>query len=238
MSLETTPTAPTADSYVTLAEANAIVANRADVTDWDALTNDQKEAVLKQATQQIDSMRFFHGKYVPQPQWYRDKQALTFPWARAEAASGRADSGTTTTMTDNALANLTNRPDDYWNGGAIIITEGTNKGLTRKITDFVMSTGVVTFDAFPSAIDSTSTYVLVAAVPIEVKQATVEQAISITRGAGRRAQLRAEGVKRYRIDDVEEEFFGGGGQAAGAPISGEARGILRGFVSRIGRLKA
>ena len=58
MALETTPTHPLADSYVTVAEADAYLANRKDIANYSALTSDQKEALLKLATKHIDSSDF------------------------------------------------------------------------------------------------------------------------------------------------------------------------------------
>jgi hypothetical protein len=237
MSLQTTPTHPDADSYVTLAEATAYLVNRADVSDWTALTDDQKEAILKQATKQIDSLRFFHEPYLRRANWYRREQKLKFPWVRALAVAGKADSGNTLTLVDDALANNQNYPDDIWNDGAVIITEGTNRGQTRKISDFASSTGTITVDtAFTSAIDNTSNYLVIEKIPDGVRYAVIEQALYIVKGGGDRARLRAEGVKSYSIGDVSETFENGGGAMGAMPMSAEAKAHLRGYFSRIGRM--
>ncbi len=73
--------------------------------------------------------------------------------------AGTAASGSTTTLVDTTVLTQAN---DYWNGGRLIITAGTNYGEARLISDFVNSTGTVTVDgAFPKAIDSTSKYRIV-----------------------------------------------------------------------------
>lgn len=69
-------------------------------------------------------------------------------------AAGTADSGTTTTLVDNALTQV----DDYWNYGEIEITKA---GITyyRKVKNFVAGTDTITFDVeMPFAIDNTCTY--------------------------------------------------------------------------------
>ena len=69
-------------------------------------------------------------------------------------ASGTADTGTTTTLVDNALT----QADDYWNYGEIEITKA---GVTyyRKVKDFVAATDTITLDVeMAFAIDGTCTY--------------------------------------------------------------------------------
>lgn len=71
-------------------------------------------------------------------------------------ASGTADSGSVTTLVDNALTQV----DNYWNHGEIEITKS---GVVyyRRIKDFVDATNTITFDvAMPFAIDNTCTYVV------------------------------------------------------------------------------
>jgi len=71
-------------------------------------------------------------------------------------ASGTADSGSTTTLVDDALT----QADDYWNYGRIEITKG-SKTYYRKVKDFVSSTHTVTLDIeLPVAVDNTCTYVM------------------------------------------------------------------------------
>ena len=71
-------------------------------------------------------------------------------------ASGTADSGTTTTLVDNALT----QADDYWNYGEIELTKG-DITYYRKVKDFVAATDTVTFDVeLPVAVDNTFTYII------------------------------------------------------------------------------
>ena len=74
------------------------------------------------------------------------------------AVSGKADSGTTTTLVDS---DLTVYDDDTFNNMVLSIIAGTNKGQSRRITDFVKSTGTITVGtAFTKAIDNTSEYIV------------------------------------------------------------------------------
>lgn len=69
-------------------------------------------------------------------------------------ATGTADSGSTTTLIDNALTQV----DDFWNTGQInIVKDGV--GYRRKIKDFVAASDTLTFDVeLPVAVDNTTTY--------------------------------------------------------------------------------
>jgi len=69
-------------------------------------------------------------------------------------ASGTADSGSITTLTDNALT----QSDDHWNHGRIEITYNSIV-YVREVKDFDAATDTITFDAaLPFSIDSTCTY--------------------------------------------------------------------------------
>jgi len=74
------------------------------------------------------------------------------------AVSGKADSGTTTTLVDS---DLTVYDDDAFNDMILCIIAGTNKGQSRRITDFVKSTYTLTVSpGFTKAIDNTSEYII------------------------------------------------------------------------------
>lgn len=69
-------------------------------------------------------------------------------------ASGTADSGTSTTLVDNALTQV----DDYWNYGDIYITKS---GITyrRIVKNFIAASDTVEWSvALPFAVDNTCTY--------------------------------------------------------------------------------
>lgn len=74
----------------------------------------------------------------------------------ALTASGTADSGTATTLVDNALTQV----DDYWNYGEIVITKATIP-YYRKVKDFDAGSDTITLDVeMPFAIDNTCTYIV------------------------------------------------------------------------------
>ena len=237
MALITTPTDPSANSYVTVAEANTYLQNRTDVSDWTALTDDQKEAVLKQATKYIDSMRFFNKPLIDSPGYYRDKQALKFPTKKETTINGVVGSATNTTLTDSNLAEKESIPDDIFNNGAVIITSGTGRGQTRSISDFVSSSGTITISTpWDTTPDITSNYLITLEITQRVKDATIEQALFLVKGGGDRAKMQAEGVEEYKIGDLSERFNSGVSGGDSVPISLEARGILKGLVTKIGKL--
>lgn len=70
---------------------------------------------------------------------------------------GKADSGTVSTLVDNALT----QGDDFWNHGIIEVTKD-DVTYRRNVSDFDAGTDTVTLDvALPVAIDNTCGYVLV-----------------------------------------------------------------------------
>ena len=237
MALETTPTHPLADSYVTVAEADAYLANRKDIANYSALTSDQKEALLKLATKHIDSMRFHGEPIFESPMYFRMVQALKFPGCHQSQMNANVETVNGKKITSNSLKNLATMPDDFWNGGGLIVIDGTGKGKTYKIADFVSETGEVTIEQdFSPAPDTTSRVLLIEKVPLKVKYAVFEQALYICNGGGERQKLQSEGVKSYSIGDLSETFADnmvGSGKIA---ISNEAKGLLKGLYTIIGRL--
>lgn len=237
MSLNTIPTHENADSYVTIAEANSYLANRQDVAEWTALTDDQKEAVLKLATKQIDSFRFFHEPIIECPNYYRLEQALKFPRTNAKQYSGVVTSATANTLVCSGLIDQINIPNDLFNAGALLIKSGTGKGQTVKITDFNSTTGTFTIDGtFTTTPDTTSQFLAIEQVPLKVKYATIEQALYLAQGGGERAKLQSEGVQSYSIGDLSETFVDGSTNKDKIALSNDAKGFLAGYVSKIGVL--
>lgn len=235
MALITTPSDPTANSYVTQAEADAYFLNRSDVADWSALSNDQKEAVLELATKQIDSLRFHGEKIFEQPNYYRDKQLLKFPRTGARSKAGTVDSAGVNYIIDSARADQATEPDNFWNDGCVVIIDGTGKGQTRKISDFDMATGKITVDTnWTTNPDTSSDYKIIEKIPQKVKDATCEQALYLCKGGGERSKMQSEGVVEYRIGDLSERFADG--IAGKIAISNEAKGMLRGLYTIIGKI--
>lgn len=206
MAIITTPTAPNADSYATVASATDYLSIKAQFSRWDDLTTTQKEGFLKAATRQIDMLRFEYPALYRTARDYRDEQALALPMADVEIWSGTVSAGTTTTATIPSSTNLTHMPNDYWNDGAIIIRAGAGRGQTARITDFVSSTGVITFETVSVALDSTSQVVLVKRLDDEIVWATIEQAFFLALRKDDAMRERMEGVTSRKIGDVAESY--------------------------------
>ncbi|MFQ6097363.1 MAG: FecR domain-containing protein [Armatimonadota bacterium] len=110
--------------------------------------------------------------------------------------TGTADSGTTTTLTDDALT----EPDGYWNGAICRILAGTNEGEERNVIAFDAATRTITVDvAFPQAIDNTSEYELV------LPQA--EQVVTL--GPGQQSTVKPGQPPSQPTPTPPEEFAGG-----------------------------
>lgn len=206
MALVTTPTAPNADSYASVADADDYLAVKSGFSTWDAFTDGQKENFLKQATRQIDMLRFEYRPFYWDARDYRDKQSLKHPMLDQKHWSSTVSAGSTTTVTIPNAINLTWMPDDYWNGGAIVVREGSGRGQTATITDFVASTGVVTFETVSTALDSTSQITLIQELDDEIVWACIEHAYFLALRRDDAMRDRVEGVKSRKIGDVSETY--------------------------------
>lgn len=228
--INTTPGHPDANSYATVEEADAYFDSRSSTENWDKLNNDLKAAALQLATKQIDSMRFFGEKRFDEACYYRREQALQFPRECIDEWTGSVQSAGNNYFIDSNLANKSVLPDDFFNGGFVVITEGTGRGQTLKVSDFEMATGKVTVsENWSTNPDSSSRYLVGVKIPNRVKYAVFEQVLYVLNGGGERQRMQAEGVVQYSIGDLSERFkesaIGGGKM----PISNEAKGYLRGL---------
>jgi len=237
MALITIPTHPDADSYGTLEEADAHFENRGDVSDWDDATDDLKEAVLKYATDQIESMRFRYGKVVACPMYYRREQELKFPQNVDPSRTVTPSEVGSNYFKSTSLADLSTMPDDYWNNGCAIVTDGVGKGETYLITDFDYLTGKVTIDgSWTTTPNTSSSIMIVYRVLDNVKKAQFEQALYLIQGGGERQKLQAEGVVEFKLDELWEKYRDGNFNAGRMPICSTAKGYLRGLYVNIGKL--
>jgi len=130
--------------------------------------------------------------------------SITGLWGYQHEAptTGTADSGTTSTLVDDALTQV----DDYWNDYMLTITAGTNAGETRCITDFVASSDTITIDAstpFLKAIDNTSVYAI-NRVPSDIRLATARIALNMARP---RASGTIMDVRGERINELSVQYF-------------------------------
>lgn len=81
--------------------------------------------------------------------------------------SGTADSGSTSTLVDDAL----NEADtDYWKGAWLLITSGTSANQVRLITGFTPGTDTITFAPVLTQAITTNTYEILPAGSVNVQQ--------------------------------------------------------------------
>jgi len=230
MSLITVVAAYNADSYVTLNEANAYIANRPDSQNWGNCDFLERERVLKQAAIDIDTLRFRGTKLIcdeTDTVFYYPPQSLQFPRSWHEQYSGYAESGSTTTLIDTAFADFI-RPDDFFKYGSIHIVDGTNEGESREITGYTYSSSTFTVSpAFSSAIDATSQYLILAPIDRFVKYAQCEQGLFATNHidtVSKYTEWRHAGVTAVSIGDVSVRF--GGTQSSPGSFSDRVSGIV------------
>lgn len=91
--------------------------------------------------------------------------------------------GTTTTLVDTGIK----QPNDWWNGGAILILTGANAGQVRWITDWAQATSTFTLDrACAAAVASGVQYEVHRIAHPHDKNNAINEAI---RAAGQRTGL-------------------------------------------------
>lgn len=228
---------PLQNSYLSVEEANDILEHRQNTENWDDLDDDGKASLLIQASRQIDSLRFHNEPFFYAPRYFRAKQGLKFPDTDVDKFAGKVDSAGANYIIDATLSNRAHYPDDFFNGGALIISKGTGAGQSMQVSDFEMATGKVTVsENFTTQPDTTSSFLLIGGVPDRVKYAVIEQVLFLLAGGGERARLQAEGVESYSIGDLSEKFRAGAGVGIDIAISPEAKGYLARDISRIGIL--
>lgn len=96
-----------------------------------------------------------------------------------DVITGTATGGSTTTLIDTTL--LTTQPNDHFNNGRIWILSGTHAGKVFAITDFVQSTGTVTFAAVTGAIAAGVRYAIARnAYPWDQVVSAIQSALDTT----------------------------------------------------------
>ena len=241
--LNTIPTHTDANSYVDDVYADQYLEVKQDYNTWTALTVSEKEQYLKQATRQIDNIRYYSVPLVYKNMYYRKKQNLEFPrwhpmdydyhWRYVRPSS--IVSGTT--FASNDIKEKQHTPDDLYKDGAVIVTDRDGKGKTYQVASNTASTGEVTItETFDPAITTKSQLILVTPYEDEVKNATVEQAFFLATGKSEEIKSSQQGVKSRKIDDVSETY---GGEMnveviAGIPYSEEAINYLMKYIQTVG----
>lgn len=191
MSLITTPGAADANSWITLAEADAYFSLHANAAAWTSATTTTKEAALVMAARQLSSLSFVGQKRFTTEDDLHE-QALAFPRTERlgpglepvgeEELTSTVDSATTTTLVDSALDEQLRWQDGYWTGGSVFILQGTGEAQLRDVVGFTRSTTTLTISpAWTIVPDSTSVYLLLPPIDSRIKHAQAEHALWLLR---------------------------------------------------------
>lgn len=239
MALNTILSHPDQDSYVTVAEADSYLSIKTQHTVWSSLNTTAKEGYLRQAAIQMDSFRYKSIKLYDKAKDYRLEQGLAFPrYFPQDLFYGRVVSATATTFKINDYLTSENTPDNVFNGGSVIIQEGTGRGQTLAITDWVYSTGTGTVASWTTRPDSTSQVLLVLPIDKKVKYAQMEQAFFLAQLQQSNIEDVLLGLTSYKIDDLSETYdyksLASTLVVNGMPFSESAHGFLKGLVDRTG----
>jgi hypothetical protein len=238
MALNTILSHPDQNSYVTVAEADEYLAVKQGFNNWDALSTLQKEGFLKASALQMNELRFRGVEIYDRAKDYRREQNLAFPRLRyGDIQYGNATSSTSTSVSILQLANQQYLPDDVFNGGVAVIREGTGRGQTVAITDWVSSTGTATVASWTTQPDTTSAISLILPVDDKVKYAQIEQAYFLSQYKDEDILNMISGVESYRIGDLSETYSPNTVQFAlvgGRPFSPLAQQALKGLIDITG----
>jgi hypothetical protein len=238
MALNTILSHPDQNSYVTIAEANDYLAIKQNYLHWAGLSTTQKEGFLKASALQMNELRFRGSEIYDRAKDYRKGQNLAFPRLRyGDVQYGNATSSTSTSVSILQLANQQYLPDDVFNGGVAVIREGTGRGQTVAITDWVSSTGTAIVASWTTQPDTTSAISLILPVDDKVKYAQIEQAYFLSQYKDEDVLNMISGVQSYNIGDLSETYSPSTVQFAlvgGRPFSPLAQQSLKGLIDVTG----
>ena len=240
MALNTILSHPDQDSYVTIAEADNYLSSKQGYAVWNALSTAQKEGFLKSSALQMNEIRYKGVEIYNRAKDYRREQNLAFPRVyNMNIEYGNVTSATNTSVSVLNLANQQYLPDDIFNGGVVVIREGTGRGQTVTITDWTSSTGTATVASWTTQPDTTSAISLILPVDSKVKYAQIEQAYFLSQYRDEDVLNMIQGVESYRIGDLSETYSGNTVNFAlvgGQPFSPLAQQSLRGLIDITGYL--
>lgn len=234
--MNTIPTHPDADSYVTVAEADQYLMVKNQYSQWSNLTTQKKDMLLVQATRQVDMLPFSSIPMYYMAKSYRLEQQLKFPLFVGQNSYFTASSFTSNTVTTNTFKNNSGIPTGMWDNGALVIYEGTGRGTTYAVESFNAETGTIQIVGTFSAIDQTSQFHIVKEIPDKVRWGTIEQAFfNLTTKPNPYVE---RGVTSVKIDDVSESYT----RPMGSTINGisysiEALGYLEPYISMTGTIQ-
>lgn len=230
LTIDATPSSFTANSYVTLAEAETFFEGRANATGWDAGTNTTKNEALVHAARLVDSFRYRDFKYRTSPE-----QPLKFPRSNATVVSGNIDTYTNATddiITSSEVEGEEYYPDDFFIGWACEIRSGDAIYEIKMVKDFVRSTGAITLDgSFTGTPVAGDQFRLIQKIPNEVKYAVYEVAEALLNSLLTAAI--DPNVQAYSIGELSETFYGPTGEVR---LPHSAMAHLRSLINRVGKM--
>uniref|UniRef100_A0A6M3IIX3 Putative DnaT-like domain-containing protein n=1 Tax=viral metagenome TaxID=1070528 RepID=A0A6M3IIX3_9ZZZZ len=200
--------APTANSYVTLTEANEYIRNKRGHSNvWDTLSPEGKKRILIEACKDINRFNFTGEAYY-------DNQSLPFPDTTHETVTGNVATPLSTTRIKNtSLSNDTYGSEkfnhNYWQYGTLHITSATPLRDICNIASSNSLTDIVSLDVALSASPTTNTkFIVFAPLAKEIKYAQIEQTLFIVETEGSKSIFRTKdmGVEESRIGDVSVRF--------------------------------
>lgn len=229
---------PSANSYVSLAEANEYIRNaRGHATKWDTLSVEGRKRLLIQACRDIDTFNFIGKKYY-------DFQALEFPRNDHSVITG--DVGTPITV--NSFKNTGFTSDtygsyksntNYWKYGTVHITAATPLGEIKQISANNITTDVITLASNFSATPTTnSDFIAFEPLDPKIKNAQCEHALHIieNEGGGTLQNYISIGARRVQIGDTEVDFGADSGKSMTRGVSSRSKQLLSEWIQRYRKL--
>jgi len=231
---------PTANSYVTLSEANDYIRNiRGYPNSWDTLSVEGRKRVLIQAAKDIDRFNFIGKKYY-------DNQVLEFPRDDHPVLTGNCASLFTVksfknTNFKNTTYGAYRYNPNYWKYGTIHITSATPLREIREIaSNNVVTNYVSVATSFSDTPTANTAFIAFEPVDSKVKEAQYEQALNILDrdGGGTLQNYISLGARRVQIGDVEVDFGSGSSSSSGmkTTISPKAKRLLSQWFERYRKL--
>ncbi len=222
----------TANSYVTVPEANDYIRNKyGHSSAWDTLSTEGKKRVLIEAAEDIDIFNFSGEKYY-------DAQPLEFPRDDHEVVTGYC----ATPITSNSFKNTNLKsttygkyPQDYWKYGSCHLVDDNEVG---EIASSNVTSGIVHMkDNFSASLTTSTEFKIFAPIDKTVKHAQVEQALFLIEKKGSNTLLNYKniGAQEVEIGDTRVRFADAM-SGNRIPISSIARKLLSRWIRKALRL--
>lgn len=215
VTLNTRLGSPSANSYVTLKEANQYIRNkRGHSSTWDSLSIEGKKRVLIQACSDISRFNF------TKPPYY-DNQALPFPDNEHDTESGSvATPLSNITIKSTKFSSTTygagKSYNNYWQYGTLHIITATPLNDIQNVATSNFENDKIHLNVALSATPTTNTtFRLFVPLDSKIKDAQIEQALFIL-SVGDMSTIesyRNSGAAEVRIGDVDVRFKQGASSA-------------------------